>query len=289
VAAALAVGTTLAAPPAHADVKVRAPQPKRRPNQGPSRLQGIAVATLAYAAGPVERATSDASATSSLRPGEFVRTGDHIRTGPESVARLAFPWMSVTASPSTTLHIPSEVILSVVFDEGRAEVAAEGGDILKIRAAEVEVRGAGRVVVRRDAPRRALVITAREGTFRVEGGGKAVVLLAGEGTVVRQGSPPEPARRLPSAPTDLRPGTDPVYVVKGEPAKLSWRQAGATHHLEVLPLESNDVLLERDVGMGPEAMTIPWLGTYRWRVAARDALGLESLPSADGLICVVEK
>jgi hypothetical protein len=78
-------------------------------------------------------------------------------------------------------------------------------------------------------------------------------------------------------------------VVRGDPAELAWRQAGATHHLEILPLGSNDVLLEKDVGSGPERITIPWLGTYRWRVAARDALGLESLPSSDGLICVVEK
>ena len=288
VAAAFAL-VRLLAPPAAADVQVRAPQPKSRPKEGPSRLEGIAVATLAYAAGPVERETLGTNARSSLKPGEFVRTGDRIRTGPESVARLAFPWMSVTASPSTTLHIPSEVILSAVFDQGRAEIAAEGGDILKLRTAEAEVRGAGRVVVRRDSRRQALVVTAREGTFRVEGAGKAVVLLAGEGTVVRQGSPPEPATRLPPAPTDLLPGKDPVYGVKGEPATLSWRLAGASHHLEVLPLESGDVLLERDVGAGPEKMTIPWLGTYRWRVAARNAMGLESLPSVDGLICVVEK
>jgi hypothetical protein len=274
---------------ANADVQVRPPQSKVRPKEGPSRLQGIAVATLAYAAGSVDREVEGMSGTSSLKPGEFVRTGDRIRTGPESVARLAFPWMSVTASPSTTLHIPSEVILSAFFDEGRAEIAAEGGDILKIRTAEAEIRGAGRVVVRRDSQRQALVVTAREGTFRVEGAGEAVVLLAGEGTVVRPGSPPEAARHLPPAPTDLHPGKDPVYVVRGEPSQLSWRQAGASHHLEVLPLESNDVLLERDVGVGPESMTIPWLGTYRWRVAARDAVGLESLPSADGLICVVEK
>jgi hypothetical protein len=286
---ALAAAFASTAPAVKADVQVRAPQPKRRPKEGPGRLQGIAVATLAYAAGPVEREVEGVTGTSSLKLGEFVRTGDRIRTGPESVARLAFPWMSVTASPSTTLHIPSEVILSAFFDEGRAEIAAEGGDILKLRTAEAEIRGAGRVVVRRDSQRQALVVTAREGTFRVEGAGKAVVLLAGEGTVVRPGSPPESASRLPAAPTDLHPGKDPVYVVKGESAQLSWRQAGASHHLEVLPLESNDVLLERDVGVGPEPMTIPWLGTYRWRVAARDTVGLESLPSADGLICVVEK
>jgi hypothetical protein len=286
---ALAAAFASTAPVAKADVQVRVPQPKRRPKEGPGRLQGIAVATLAYAAGPVEREVEGVTGTSSLKLGEFVRTGDRIRTGPESVARLAFPWMSVTASPSTTLHIPSEVILSAFFDEGRAEIAAEGGDILKLRTAEAEIRGAGRVVVRRDSQRQALVVTAREGTFRVEGAGKAVVLLAGEGTVVRPGSPPESASRLPVAPTDLHPGKDPVYVVRGESAQLSWRQAGASHHLEVLPLESNDVLLERDVGVGPEPMTIPWLGTYRWRVAARDTIGLESLPSADGLICVVEK
>ena len=225
VLAAASILVALAAPSATADgdVKVRAPQPKAKPKTGPSRLQGIAVATLAYAAGSVEREVEGASGTSSLKPGEFVRTGDRIRTGPESVARLAFPWMSVTASPSTTLHIPSEVILSAVFDQGRAEVAAEGGDILKLRTAEAEIRGAGRVVVRRDSQRQALVVTAREGTFRVEGAGKAVVLLAGEGTVVRQGSPPEPATRLPPAPSDLHPGKDPVYVVKGErrPALLA--------------------------------------------------------------------
>jgi len=274
--------------PAAADVQVRVPKPKRPPS-GPSRLQGIAVATVAYAAGSLQRETAGVSGSSSLKPGEFVRTGDFVRTGAESVARFSFPWMSVTASPHTTLHIPGEVILTIVLEEGRAEVAAAGADIVKIGTAEAEVRGAGRVVVRRDAKHKALVVTAREGTFRVEGHGKAVVLLAGEGTVVRRGAPPEPARRLPPAPADLLPGQDPIYVVKGEPATLSWRQAGATHHLEVLPLESGDVLLERDVGVGPEQMTIPWLGTYRWRVAARDALGLESLPSAEGLICVVEK
>jgi hypothetical protein len=283
-----ALALALLAPSAlRADVLVRAPKPK--PKTGPARLQGIAVATLAYAAGPVDRQVEGQNGTVRLKPGEFVRTGDRIRTGPESVARLAFPWMSVTASPGTTLHIPSEVILSAVFDEGRAEIAAEGGDILKLRTAEAEIRGAGRVVIRRDSRRQTLVVTAREGTFRVEGAGKAVVLLAGEGTVVRAGAPPSPATRLPPAPSDLVPGQDPVYVVKGQPVSLSWRHAGSTHHLEVLALESNDVLLERDVGVGPEQMTIPWLGTYRWRVAARDAVGLESLPSADGLICVVEK
>jgi hypothetical protein len=36
-------------------------------------------------------------------------------------------------------------------------------------------------------------------------------------------------------------------------------------------------------------MTIPWLGTYRWRVSSRDERGLEGVPSPFGYICVVEK
>ena len=31
---------------------------------------------------------------------------------------------------------------------------------------------------------------------------------------------------------------------------------------------------------------VPWEGAFRWRVSARDARGLEGLPSADGLIAV---
>jgi len=39
----------------------------------------------------------------------------------------------------------------------------------------------------------------------------------------------------------------------------------------------------------PYTLLIPWEGTFRWRVSSRDAQGLESRPSEEGLICVVEK
>jgi hypothetical protein len=43
------------------------------------------------------------------------------------------------------------------------------------------------------------------------------------------------------------------------------------------------------VGAPPIRVEIPWLGTYRWRVSARDPRGIESPPSAEGLICSVER
>jgi hypothetical protein len=59
--------------------------------------------------------------------------------------------------------------------------------------------------------------------------------------------------------------------------------------VEILALQGDGVLLARDASAPPLRLEIPWLGTYRWRVAARDARGLESPPSSDGLICAVER
>jgi hypothetical protein len=59
--------------------------------------------------------------------------------------------------------------------------------------------------------------------------------------------------------------------------------------VEILALKADEVLLGLDVGAPPVRVEIPWLGTYRWRVSTRDARGIESPPSADGLICSVDR
>ena len=59
--------------------------------------------------------------------------------------------------------------------------------------------------------------------------------------------------------------------------------------MEILALQKDEVLMARDVGAPPLALEIPWLGTYRWRVSARDARGVEGRPSAEGLICSVDR
>ena len=60
----------------------------------------------------------------------------------------------------------------------------------------------------------------------------------------------------------------------------------ASYQLEVLPVGSDVVLLQRDVAAPPVKIEVPWEGAFRWRVSARDARGLEGLPSTDGLIAV---
>ena len=260
---------------------------------GPPRgapAAGVAVATLGWMDAGVEREDDlGKSGWRPIKPGDTVRTGDRLRTAPEGVARFDFPWMSVTAGPATVMHIPAEVVLSLVLGEGRVEFEGRGRDIVKVRTADAVIRGTGRIVVRRESGRTLVMAMAMDGTFRVEASGEAVVLQAGEGTVVRDGEAPRPPQKLPEAPERLRPGADPLYVASGESATLTWSPAAASSHVQVMALGSDEVLMARDVSHLPYTLVIPWEGTFRWRVSSRDAQGLESRPSEEGLICVVEK
>jgi hypothetical protein len=195
--------------------------------------------------------------------------------------------MQVSLSPSTMLTIPASTVLSTVLEEGRAEFAGPGRDIVKIRVGDGEVRGGGRLVLRRSVGRTSASVL--EGAFRVRAAGRTVEVKAGEGTSVADGASPQPPSSLPPAPGGLRPGSDPVYVRSGQAAELTWTAAGPSHHVEILSLGDDGVLLARDAVGPPLRLEIPWLGTYRWRVAARDARGFESPPSKAGLICSVER
>lgn len=283
----LALGLAGTVPPASLGARTPSPGAARPPR--PS-IAGVPVATLAWMDAGSER--EDALGKSGwrpIKPGDSVRTGDRLRTAPQGVARFDFPWMSVTAGPATVLSIPAEVVLSVVLEEGRAEFEGRGRDIVKVRTAEAVIRGTGRIVVRRERERTLVMAMAMDGTFRVEASGEIVVLQAGEGTVVRDGEAPPPAQALPEAPERLRPGTDPLYVPSGQPATLTWSTAAASSHVQVMALGSDQVLIARDVSQLPYTLLIPWEGTFRWRVSSRDAQGLESRPSEEGLICVVER
>jgi hypothetical protein len=185
------------------------------------------------------------------------------------------------------LTIPSSTVLSTVLEQGRAEFTGPGRDIVKISVGEGEVRGGGRLVLRRSVGRTSA--TVLEGAFRVRAAGRTVEIKGGEGTVVMDGRPPEAPASLPAAPRGLHPGRDPAYVRLGQSVELRWTGGGRSHRCEILALKTDEVLFGLDVGAPPVRVEVPWLGTYRWRVSTRDARGIESPPSAAGLICSVER
>jgi hypothetical protein len=214
-----------------------------------------------------------------------LQIGEALRTGPDAVARLELPWMALTLSPGSSLRFPDAFLLSATLDSGRALVEAPGRDALKLVTGEAEVRGQGRAVVRRHG--RSTLVTCLAGRFFVEAQGAVVSLTPGRGTVVAAGLAPSAPKDAPEAPTaGLWPAQDPVFVAPGEPLELRWKGSAPSYQLELLPVGSDVVLLQRDVTGSPVKIEVPWEGAFRWRVSARDARGLEGVPSVDGLIAV---
>ena len=211
--------------------------------------------------------------------------GEAIRTGPDAVARLELPWMALTLSPGSTLRFPDAFLLSATLDGGRALIDAPGLDALKLETSGATVRGQGRAVVRKQG--RSTLVTCLAGRFSVEGAGSVVTLTPGRGTVVADGSAPGAPQNVLAAPKDgLWPAQDAVFVAPAESLELRWKAGAPSYQLELLPVGSDVVLLQRDVAAPPVKIEVPWEGAFRWRVSARDARGLEGLPSADGLIAV---
>jgi hypothetical protein len=288
VVAGAAAALTIAGAAVLAMAEPPRPAKKRPPTPASTSAAGIAVAVLSWSDRPVERAALEVKDTwRRLGEGDRVRTGDSLRTSPDGLACLDFPWMRVTLGPSSVLSVPASVVLSTVLERGRAEFSGQGRDIVKIRVGQSEIRGGGRLVLRRD--RGLAAASAFEGAFRVTAAGTTVEIKAGQGTTFRDGAVPEPAGPLPAAPRGLLPGPDPLYVAAGRPVELHWTPAGTAYHVEVLGMQGDDVLLARDASRSPLRLEIPWLGTYRWRVSVLDARGVESQPSSDGYVCVVEK
>ena len=286
-AATLGIGLTRAAP---GQVTVLPPgprAPKSAPAPKPSSLPaGIPVATLVVLGSGVEKADVT-GAWKTAGDGERLRTGERVRTGPAAVVRLELPWMALNLGSASELFVPPSPVLSAVLERGRAELFAEGTDLLKLRTPESEVRGRGRLVVRRE--RDTTLVMAMAGAFRVEGSGKFVSLAQGQGLVVPAGAAPREPVDLPRPPDGVAPGADPVYVRQGQPLTVSFRSPRARHHLQVLAFEGAEIQVEGDVGASPQAVRIPWLGTYRLLVSSIDDRGLEGPPSAPGYAVVVEE
>jgi hypothetical protein len=251
----------------------------------PAAAQGsVSLARLSLVESRVELARKGGPWQAAAEGGPL-QIGEAVRTGPGAVARLDLPWMALTLSPGSTLRFPDALLLSASLEAGRMVVEAGEREALKVVTAEAEVRGQGRAVVRREG--RATLVSCLAGRFVVEGGSASVVLTAGRGSVVAAGRAPSPPEALPAPPSEGRwPGADPVYVTPGTPIELRWKGTAPAYQVEMLPVGSDVVLLQRDVAAPPARIAVPWEGAFRWRVSARDGRGLEGVPSADGLIAV---
>lgn len=219
-----------------------------------------------------------------LPEGGRVRTGDRLRTDANSVARVELPWMSVALGPSSELAVVRGRLLGLRLEAGRIELASGRDDIVKLDTAEARVRGRGHVVVRREE--KSTQVSVWQGEVRVSTRRGTAQLEAGFGCRVEARGPCRPAA-LPAAPTAPRPGSDPTYVVAGQPLTLAWSGDAPAFHVQVLSFDEEAVLAQREVSRPSLDIAVPWPGLYRFRASARGADGLESRPSFEGLFQVM--
>jgi hypothetical protein len=218
-----------------------------------------------------------------------IAPGEVLRTSADGAALLTFPWMQIVVADDTVVGLTPSQVLSATLERGRIQEQATAGDILKVVTAEAEVRGRGDVVViRSDSPAQTRV-SALRGWFRVQSRHGSLSLDGGQAAVVSADRGAELVE-LPTPPTGLSPGSDPLYVVQGRSAPLAWKGSARRYRVQVLSLDGTEIVLSREVEGTSLEVPGRGLGTYRWQASAIDDRGVEGAPSATpGLICVVEK
>lgn len=244
---------------------------------------GSPVATLVYVEGAAQ-VTPAAGAAAPARQGQKLRSGERLETAAAFV-RLEFPWMKASLGPQSAIRVPAETILSVALEAGRLEIFSEE-DTIKVVTPEGEVRGRGRAILRRTEGVTRVMVIAGQVALETEQGG--VVLNAGQGALAAAGGKIDGPHPLPPSPHDLRPPADPQYLPVGSTVELVWQGEAERFFVELLAVDVEEAVFATETGKAPYTLALPWIGTYRWRVTAIDPRGLESAPSIEGTVCVID-
>jgi hypothetical protein len=254
---------------------------KGAPSPTPAALE---VARMGFVEGGVETQHPGEAWTKATEDQPLL-IGDRVRTLKGGTARLEFPWTAVAVGDGSEVSIPNARLLTLQLDRGRLDIDPEQ-TLLRVVTDEALVSGSGRTLVRREGT--STFVASYNGGADVEAKGSIVRLGINKGTLVTAGKPPGEATPLGPAPRVVSPRADPRYVKPGEPVRLTWTGQETAFHLEVLSIDSDVPVVSLDIENREYDLRLPWLGTFRWRVAGRFG-PVESQASGEGLICVVEK
>lgn len=190
--------------------------------------QAPRAATLATALeidGTVEH-RSPGAPWSPLVVGATVDISDEVRTGPSSRARLQLgPQVTVQLWDRTAINVAqlSETLSRIRLNDGRvvSEVRASKGFVFRVQvqgsSTQAETSAGRFAVLRRgEAPS---VFAAENGTLNVSGASRSVNLVAGEQTMVADGSEPTAPMKLPGSLL-LKLGQSPPALVRKRLAKI---------------------------------------------------------------------
>ncbi len=256
-------------------------KPKAGPAPTPAALE---VARMGFVEGGVEL-QHPGGAWAKTAEDQPILIGDRVRTLKGGTARLEFPWTAVAVGDGSEVSVPNARVLTLQLDRGRLDIDPEQ-TLLRVVTEEAVISGAGRTLVRREGT--STFVASYNGGADVEAKGAIVRLGVNKGTLVTAGKAPGEATTLGPAPRVVSPRADPRYVKPGQVVRLTWTGQETAYHLEVLSIDSDVPVVSLDIDAREYDLRLPWLGTFRWRVAGRFG-PVESQPSGEGLVCVVEK
>jgi hypothetical protein len=259
-------------------------QGKGKAKPAPAPPSALEVARVAFIDGVVEVQHPGAEWTRAAE-NQPLLVGDRLRTLKGGTASLDFPWIAVSVGDSSEISVPGGRVLTLQVERGRVDVDPEQ-TLLRITTEEAEVTGSGRTLVRREG--NATFVASANGGAEVEANGATVRLGLNKGTLITSGKAPAEPESLGPAPKVVSPRTDPRYIRPGQTVRLIWTGQEDAYHLEILSMDSDTPVISLDVENREHDLKLTWLGTFRWRVAGRFG-PIESQPSGEGLICVVEK
>lgn len=254
---------------------------KSTPSPTPAALE---VARMGFVEGPVE-VQHPGGAWTKAAEDQPLLIGDRVRTLKGGTARLEFPWTAISVGDGSEVTLRNARVLTLQLDRGRLDIDPEQ-TLLRVITEEAAISGAGRTLVRREGT--STFVASYNGGADVEAKGAIVRLGINKGTLVNAGKAPGEAMTLSPAPRVVSPKADPRYVKPGEPVRLIWTGPEAAYHLEVLSIDSDVPVVSLDIENREYDLRLPWLGTFRWRIAGRTG-PVESEASGEGLVCVVEK
>ncbi len=261
------------------------PTPPKTPASQPAPTPALVeVARIRSAQGTVEIQRAGGPWTRAAED-QALAAGDRVRTHRGATAHLEFPWTAVAMGDASEVSLQKSRVLTLQLDSGRLDIDPEQA-LLRVVTAEAAVSGSGRTLIRRQGT--TTFVGSYNGGADVEAGGATVRLGVNKGTLINGASPPSEAVALPSPPRIVSPSADPRYARSGEVVHLIWTGRETSYHLEVLPIDSDVPVVSLDLEAHEFDLRLNWLGTFRWRVSGRTG-SVETQPSGEGLICVVEK
>ncbi len=227
-----------------------------------------------------------------LRPGDVVRERDRLRTGPESGLELTF-------DDGSTFFLRSDAVLGLtkVRKRGLVEMIQdlflETGRIISHikrstgRQPRFRIRTPSAIAAARGTDFRVALdrrentrVEVLHGTVSAQARKRKVLLDEGEGTLIRRGQEPIPARPL-LVPPGLR---DPEPLYRRLPLSLRFSAVdGASAFIAALARDPEGKQLIREWTLKPdEGLTIDALadGSYFLQLRSVDRLGLEG-PSSE--------